>query len=773
MSTVRLPRAYGWQTDALAAWSSGGRCGIVEAVTGTGKTNVGITAIAEALDSGRRAAVLVPGIELQRQWTRSLQAALRLGPQIGHRGGGGKATLRTHKVVVSVVHSAVDCSLSPPPGALLVGDECHRYAAETFRLALDDRFEQRLGLTATLERPDHLEQVVVDYFGDTVFRMGYEQAIADEVTAHFTVALVGVDMSLPERMEYERLTRTIRDYVKVLVRDYGFTLSPFHRFMRAVKKAAEDRSDPACRTARAFQAALGERKLLMARSPAKRKAVARLSGAVARSDRALIFTEAIDTAEGVADDLRARDLTVGTIHSELRPPQRREVLRAFESGRLKAIAAPKVLDEGIDVPAADLAVIVAASKTRRQMIQRMGRILRRKTDDRLARFAILYLRGTTEDLAAGAHEAFLNEIVGVAEDVRDFSARTDLDAAIGFLSARTPATKPRLPRYEGEPAREPLRSVTPDDDFSVTEFLGIDPIEFESTVTISGRDNGPATGAHRQESPEEEVARRVRRRLLAAGTGSGDEQEFDRLRRRVVANARRELERSPRWRHLRAEYFSHEGTLDLTGFHAWLPEWMSMYDDEVLLPAILASPDVAEIGRIAHERQAELHGDTSTEPASAADDDPPASPPPAAPAPSPVPPPEIQPARNRQPVQAPRSVVVFIESLPAERRRYAIRFTAHVLNGAALPVAPNAKWPKKVRQRIRALTGTGAAPGVQTQPQQPGPRRPARVSSAAPTGPTKRRPAASRGARFGVTASVSTIRLCAQCRVNEAHCDCT
>jgi hypothetical protein len=82
----------------------------------------------------------------------------------------------------------------------------------------------------------------------------------------------------------------------------------------------------------------------------------------------------------------------------------------------------QVLDEGIDVPAADVAVILASSRTQRQMIQRMGRVLRRKTDGRLARFVVLYVEGSSENPAKGAHGDFLDEITSVAEEVRRFSA---------------------------------------------------------------------------------------------------------------------------------------------------------------------------------------------------------------------------------------------------------------------------------------------------------------------------------------------------------------
>jgi superfamily II DNA or RNA helicase len=110
------------------------------------------------------------------------------------------------------------------------------------------------------------------------------------------------------------------------------------------------------------------------------------------------------------------------------------VLRRFAEGDLQVISAPRVLDEGVDVPEADLAVIIGASRSRRQMIQRMGRVLRRKPDHRRARFAVLYVESTIEDPAQGAQETFLEEITEVADEVRPFgSASGTFDAAVEFL----------------------------------------------------------------------------------------------------------------------------------------------------------------------------------------------------------------------------------------------------------------------------------------------------------------------------------------------------
>lgn len=99
-----------------------------------------------------------------------------------------------------------------------------------------------------------------------------------------------------------------------------------------------------------------------------------------------------------------------------------------------------VLDEGVDLPEADLAIIVAASRTRRQMIQRMGRVLRRKPDGRLARIAIVYVAGSYEDPELGAHEAFLDTVRDVADDYRDYRPGSPSRQIVDDLSDNRPAS---------------------------------------------------------------------------------------------------------------------------------------------------------------------------------------------------------------------------------------------------------------------------------------------------------------------------------------------
>ena len=93
----------------------------------------------------------------------------------------------------------------------------------------------------------------------------------------------------------------------------------------------------------------------------------------------------------------------------------KSVLAEFESGDTEVIAAPLLLDEGINVPSADLAIIFASHSNKRQMIQRMGRVLRKKEGNRIAKIIRLYAIETSEDPHFGAHEDFFESINDVAD----------------------------------------------------------------------------------------------------------------------------------------------------------------------------------------------------------------------------------------------------------------------------------------------------------------------------------------------------------------------
>ena len=226
-----------------------------------------------------------------------------------------------------------------------------------------------------------------------------------------------------------------------LIASGAVPIEPIGAFMEAVARLARGGSlgdgsgEGSGALARGYLAAMQNRRRLMAETPAKIEVLIGLVPAVVRADRAIVFAQTISAATRTAEVLSGEGVEVEAMHSGQPSAERRAILRDFESGVLRAVVAPQLLDEGVDVPAADLAIILAASRSRRQMIQRMGRVLRRKPDGRVARLVVVFVEGTVEDPALGAHDLFLNEVTDVAESVLTFRSVTSTPGSLADICA--------------------------------------------------------------------------------------------------------------------------------------------------------------------------------------------------------------------------------------------------------------------------------------------------------------------------------------------------
>jgi superfamily II DNA or RNA helicase len=431
-----------WQAEALAAWSTTCR-GVVEAVTGTGKTRLAMAAIRVVIDRGGRALVLVPTLELQDQWVRELRAGI-VGLRVGRLGGGRDDDLFSHDVVVATPHSAAAVPVDLPTGmpGLLVADEAHRYGAATWGAALKEDFSLRLALTATYERGDDgLVDVLAPYFGEAVVRYGYERAVADGTVAPFRIALAGVPLEPGERDAYDRADARARQLHRELVGGLGMPKDPVKLVAAVAAVVAEGEAhghDGAqVRACREYLVRVRERREVAATSAGKLRVCSQVAPELT-GRRTLVFTDTVDQAEAAARRLVRAGLRAETVHGDLPGDRRRIRLALFRRGDLDALVAPRVLDEGVDVPDADVAVVLAAFRTRRQMVQRLGRVLRLKDDGREARLVLAHAIDTREDPAHGGHDDFLRAIQDVAVEV----ARVDVDAAPGALAGWLGARQP-------------------------------------------------------------------------------------------------------------------------------------------------------------------------------------------------------------------------------------------------------------------------------------------------------------------------------------------
>lgn len=446
VASTTLPPSYLWQAEALTSWAGNGYRGVIEAVTGSGKSRIGHEAVTAAVAAGHHALVLVPTVVLLRQWDSALRPLLDRG-DVGLIGGGSDADFGSHRVLIATVQSAHRRSLRPPLGrGLIVADECHRYGAPSFAEALSPEWGLRLGLTATYERNDSaVDDVLTPYFGRVVYALDYRRALDHGVVAPFNVALVRTQFTADERDRYDRAYARARELRRILIHEHGVPDDPFGDFMVAVQALADDAGLLGAKEAREYLKRFSEYRQTLAETEAKTRLLEHIAPGIGAADRALVFTETIDGAMQAAQRLAAGGSIAEPLHSHLATGLREDVMRRFRQGFLDAVATPHLLDEGVDVPEADVAVVAAASRTRRQMIQRMGRVVRRKRDNRPARFVLMYVAGTPEDPRQGGHEAYLDMVLPVAHDISHFDSHA-IDRLNHWLADTQPVAAERIPR---------------------------------------------------------------------------------------------------------------------------------------------------------------------------------------------------------------------------------------------------------------------------------------------------------------------------------------
>jgi superfamily II DNA or RNA helicase len=350
-----------YQAAALSDWEAAGRRGVLELPTGSGKTVIGIAAI-ESLEAATL--VVVPTIDLLEQWRRELEAEFSV--PVGQLGGGKQ---RVEPITVSTYDSAyLRADDLGDRFGFVVFDEVHHLGGEGYReIARLLAAPARMGLTATFERPDGAHEVVAELVGPVVHRIDPEELAGDHLAA-YDVRRVEVELTEAERREYEENHETFVNYLAAS----NLRMESGADYRKLVMRSG---NDPRAREA------------LLARQRAREVAfssdakVAELERILERhrEDRVIVFTAHNDLAYRVAERFLVPAITHHTPAGE-----RREVLERFREGTYSRVVTSNVLDEGVDVPAANVAVVLSGSGSEREFTQRLGRILRPTEDERRA-----------------------------------------------------------------------------------------------------------------------------------------------------------------------------------------------------------------------------------------------------------------------------------------------------------------------------------------------------------------------------------------------------
>lgn len=375
--SIRVDKpAFPHQEEALAAWWDRGGRGVVVLPTGTGKTHMANLAIQK---TSRPTLVITPTIDLMNQWYDELTVCFDT--EVGLLGGGYNEVL---PLTVTTYDSAyLNMDRIGNRFGLIVYDECHHLPGPTYGLAATCAIAPfRLGLTATPERADHAHEQLDYLIGPIVYRREITQ-LRGQYLADYKIETRYVNLSEEERYRYETARETYRGFL----RDHGIDMrqpEAWGMFLRLAYRSPEGRE--------AFRAYREQRELALA-APAKLNLLGRLLDQH-HGDRVLIFTHDNATVYQIA-----RRFLVPVITHQTKTKERREILLRFNDGRFPIVATSRVLNEGVNVPEANVAIILSGSGSVREHVQRLGRILRKKGNKEATLYEVI-TRGTTEEFTS-------------------------------------------------------------------------------------------------------------------------------------------------------------------------------------------------------------------------------------------------------------------------------------------------------------------------------------------------------------------------------------
>ncbi|MCL1981843.1 MAG: DEAD/DEAH box helicase [Clostridiales bacterium] len=405
-----------WQEECLKLWEANQYRGIVNAVTGSGKTVLALSAAKLLFDADDsrplKVKIVVPKIFLTYQWHGAICDFLNVPrSDIGFYFGTSK-TQPHRKFMIYVINSAryslarhITEDISKGDRVLLVADECHHYGAKENSKIFDfiDYVPKgapyyTIGLSATPYSKKYNE-ILVPSLGKEIYEYTFAKALTEDVISKFSVFNISVDFDKDEAEEYEELT----DKLKVAMSRLKSSCPVLHlasgdEFFAILEDIINTADSQTAELARIVLTLIYLRKELVYLARYRIDCVLDIVRRASKADKILIFSERIETAETIYGKLAsACPGEAGIYHSEIPPDVRKNTLRRFEDCETRILVSCKTLDEGLNITEVDVGIVVSSTGSRRQRIQRLGRVLRKKQNGRAARVYYLFVRSASED----------------------------------------------------------------------------------------------------------------------------------------------------------------------------------------------------------------------------------------------------------------------------------------------------------------------------------------------------------------------------------------
>jgi superfamily II DNA or RNA helicase len=364
------------QRSFIDRWKSNGWKGSISAVTGYGKTRIGLLAAAEVNREvpGKAIEVVVPTLVLKAQWEAHI-----------HQYG-------LHNVEVFVINTYIQQKHQP---FLLILDEIHRYGSEQFsKVFIQASYRAILGLTASFERQDGKHLLIAAY-APIIKTVKLNEALTKGYVSDFRVFNLSIQLPAEQQLKYDEIERRYNYYFDLFDRDFNSARSAMlnSRYRNQLAQQKGRSTYMLLTEAGNYFYYLRERKQFLNANAVKLNMVEQLFKTFNR--KMVVFSESNAFADAVAERIGDKAFA---FHSGTASKKRRnEQLESFKNNKqYSLISAVKALEEGLDIPDLEMAIIVSGNATIRQYIQRIGRSLRTQPG-KTAIIINLYIHGTQDE----------------------------------------------------------------------------------------------------------------------------------------------------------------------------------------------------------------------------------------------------------------------------------------------------------------------------------------------------------------------------------------
>ncbi len=416
-NTTMEKKLYSWQEDCLKRWFANNSHGMVQAVTGSGKTFLALNAadrLAKTLNLDLRTKIVVPTRTLMYQWYHAIKAYYGDPPKnfIGLRGGGHKPLVDC-QYTIYIINSAryelarqILSELRGGKAVLLIADECHHYISEQNQLIFEfiphmqsyrDHFFS-LGLSATLPS-GHAGRQLAAALGRKIYTYGITAATARHTICPYDIFHIGLSFQPEESAAYEELTeRMLILNAQLLSHCPSLRSLDQKECFEFLRILSSGKDKQLANIARQYMSLTFLRKGLVCMASQRLDCAQDLIRLLGIQQKILIFSERILQAETLYKLLENQyPGKIGRYHSKMGPQANKNALERFCLGDIRILIACKAIDEGVDIPDAAVGIILSGTSVQRQRIQRLGRIIRKKEGKEQALLYYLHVTDSSED----------------------------------------------------------------------------------------------------------------------------------------------------------------------------------------------------------------------------------------------------------------------------------------------------------------------------------------------------------------------------------------